>query len=455
MPCHNVTRTAATREGQQTKWTLLAYGGLSLPLWLAEFPVLTYLPAFYAQELHLSVGAVGMVFLCARLWDAGATLLIGELSDRSASRFGRRKPWVVAAAPILMAATWFLCNPSPGVNGVYLALWALLFYTAWETVFIPYLSWGTELSSDYSERSRIASYRETFTMLANWFFAAVPLVFLASDAPLREVLWLISLTVVVLIPVTVLPLAMAVRDPRPAKQTHSTLSQEWRGLVADRVLMRFVIATLTFFVAEGVVNSLLVFFFNVGVGLANKIFLVIFILYIATLCTVPLMLRVARRVEKHRLLAVAVAVQVLMYAALAATPAGNFTMVLVLEIFLGIANSALLILPTSILADIVDHGEVSLGERRSGAYAAVYNLARKLGLALGVGLGFGLLAWFHFDPGGAQHSATDEHHIRLLTFFLPALIEIPVVLLYWKHPITQLIQQQLRAQIAQRSPEPA
>lgn len=431
----------------QTKWALLAYGGLSLPLWLAELPILTYLPAFYAQELYLSAGLVGMVFLCARLWDAFANLLSGALSDRSISRFGRRKPWVIAATPFLMASIWYLCNPPQGVGVAYLALWAVLFYTAWETIFIPYLSWGTELASDYAERSRVTSFRETFTMLANLFFAAAPLVFLAHDAPLRDVLSLISSTVVLLAPLAILALALAVRDPPPTQRLRASVFKELSGVGKDRVSLLFVIATLIFFLGEGIANSLLVFFFDVGLQLPNKVFWAIFILYIATLGAVPLMLRVARRVEKHGLLAAAVATQVLVYGAFVAVPQGNFAIVVMLEIVLGIANSAMLILPTSILADIIDHGEVTSGERRSGGYAAIYNLARKLGLALGVGLGFGLLAWVHYEPGAAQHTAQDVSHIRLLTFGLPCLLQLPVILLYLKHPITKKVQQQLREQI--------
>jgi glycoside/pentoside/hexuronide:cation symporter, GPH family len=216
------------------------------------------------------------------------------------------------------------------------------------------------------------------------------------------------------------------------------------------VLLRFMLGTLLFSLGEGVVNSLLVFFFAVGLGLPNGIFWAIFILYIATLCGVPLMLRVARRVEKHRLLAIALAIQVVMYGAFALVPHGNFAFVVALEIILGIANSAILILPTSILADIIDHGEWSSGERRSGAYVAVYNMVAKLGLALGVGLAFGLLDWLNYEPGAAHHSATDVSHIRFLSFGLPCLLQIPAVVLYLKHSITRRRQQQLREAIQLR-----
>jgi glycoside/pentoside/hexuronide:cation symporter, GPH family len=438
-------------EPAHSQWTLLAYGGVALPLSLAGLPILTYLPAYYAQELHLSAALVGVVFLGARLWDAISNLLIGWLSDRSLSQWGRRKPWVIVGAPFLMASTWFLCNPPNGSGLAYLALWALLFYTAWAAMYIPYLSWGAELAGDYVERSRVTSFRETFTMLGNLFFAAGPLVFLADGAPLHEVLRLISLAVLLMVPLTVLYLWLGVRDRPPAQQLQTPLLEELTGVLRDRVLIRFAVATLAFAIGDGVANSLLVFFFAVGMQLPNKVFWAIFVLYVATLCAVPLMLHVAKHVEKHRLLAVGVAIQVLAYAGLAAAPPGNFPIVVMLEIVLGIANSAMLVLPTSMLADMIDHGEVASGQRRAGAYVAVYNLVLKLGMAVGVGLAFGLLAWVGYEPDAVRHGAADITHIRLLAFGLPCLLQLPVIVLYFKHPITKKIQQRLQEQIRSRT----
>lgn len=445
----NVKSEVAVQTVQKS-WTLLAYGGLALPLCLAGIPILNYLPAFYAKELHLSTGLVGVVFLVARLWDGVSDVLVGWLSDRSMSRWGRRKPWVIAGAPFLMVSTWFLCNPPQGAGLVYLCVWAALFYTAWTAIYIPYLSWGTELATDYVERSRVTSFRETFSMLGALFFASAPLILLAADAPLRQVLFLISVIVLCTVPLTILPLSICVPDPAPVRRMQTRLLKELAGLAKDRVFIRFAVARLFWAIEEGVSNSLLVFSFGVGLQLPNIFFWAIFVLYIATLCTVPLTLRLAKRVEKHRLLAGGVTIQALVYGAVLFAPMGNSLMVTALWIAIGIANTAMLTLPSSMLADIVDHGEVRNGERHSGAYVAVDNLVFKLGMALGVGLSFGLLALVHYDPGAAHHSAADVRNIRLLGFALPCLLSAPAIILYLTHPITRKIQRQLREQINSR-----
>jgi Na+/melibiose symporter-like transporter len=442
---------AVAPQGTLTRSLLLAYGSLALPLALAEIPIIVYLPAFYAQELHLPTALVGIVFLSARLWDGLSDILIGWFSDRARPRWGRRKPWVIVSAPFLVASLWFLCNPPAGAGLAYLGVWAVLFYPAWTAMKIPYISWGAELTTDYVERSRVTTFRETFTMLGNLLFAAAPLVLLGENAPLHSVLFLMSAAVAWMVPIATLLLGTLVRDPLPVETQQTPLLAGLSALVRDRILIRFLIATLLIATSEGVINSLAVFSFTVGLDLPGKIFWIILILYIATISSVPLTLWLARRWEKHRLLALGMAIYTVATTVLLWVPSGHFSLTAAIWVIGGVGYAAVTVLPTSVLADIVDHGEVATGERRSGAYAALYYLVVKVGLALGVGIAFGLLALVDYDPAAAHHSATDAYNIRLLGFGLPSLLYAGALILYLQHPITKNRQRQLRREIEARA----
>lgn len=442
-------RTSA--EDLQTKSKLLAYGALALPLSVAEIPILLYLPAFYAEELGSKAAAVGLVFLLARIWDGLSDLLVGWLSDRTRSRFGRRKPWVVMGAPLLILSTWYLCNPPQSAGLLYLCLYAVLFYASFTAVKIPHLSWGTELATDYVERSRVSMYRETFTNAGNLLFVVVPLVFLGENPKLHQVLFLQAAAVLVLVPPTVFLLARWVRDPVPTEPVTTPFFGELAELIKDRVLMRFLVARFIFATEEGTTNSLLVFSFSAGLGLSTRdFFWAIFVLYIASLLVTPLTLRLARFVEKHWLLAGGVALQGLAYFIVFALPMGRFDLVLPLWILIGIANTAMTGMPPSIVADIIDHGDVLSGERRSGTYVAIDNLLFKLGMALGVGISFGLLTWVGFDPASSHHGTRDVQNIRLLGFLLPGVLCALAAAIYLTHPITKNVQRNLRDLIRAR-----
>lgn len=425
-----------------------------MPVWIAIIPILTYLPAFYAQELRLSVGLVGAVFLLARLWDGCADLLIGWLSDRSMSRFGRRKPWILLGAPCLMVTILFLCNPPPGAGLLYLIVWAALFYTAWTAIYIPYLSWGAELATDYNERSRVTSFREGFSMLGSLLFASAPLVLLKPDVPLQEVLFLISMAVLITVPLATVPLGLMVKDPTPERRIETPLIKGLGKLAQDKTLVRFILAVLLIYIADGAINAVVVFAFDVGLHMPGKVFWVIFIIYVAGLAALPMALRLNQRTEKHWLLAIALALKVFAYGAHVFAAQGNFAVVIPLWILVGIAHTFALVLPTSILADIIDQGEVNEGERRSGAYVAIFNLALKVGLALGVGISFGLLELLHYDPGAARHSVADALNVRLVAFALPSILIAVAIIPLLRHPITKAVQQQLRTTIEARTVVP-
>ena len=97
-----------------------AYGILGLPLAALGLPMVVYLPPHYAALPALGTGIVGAIIFVARLFDMGTDPLIGWASDRFPTRWGRRKPWIVAGTPLLMLAAWFLFVPPESAGRLYL-----------------------------------------------------------------------------------------------------------------------------------------------------------------------------------------------------------------------------------------------------------------------------------------------------------------------------------------------
>lgn len=102
----------ARRTGLPTG-RLAAFASLAAPVAAAQVPIANFLPAFYAQQFGISLAALGLIFLVERLWGAFADPLVGALSDRTRSRFGRRRPWIAAGAVVYGLSTIALFFP-PG-----------------------------------------------------------------------------------------------------------------------------------------------------------------------------------------------------------------------------------------------------------------------------------------------------------------------------------------------------
>ena len=122
-----------------------------------------YLMKYSTDVLLVAPGAMGVLFLIGRLWDAVSDPLVGYLSDRSRARRGRRRSWMLASALPILASTVMLWAPPTVLHSLPLVVWmgsALLLYeTAYTAFYVPWGALGMELTSKYHERTRLFGYR--------------------------------------------------------------------------------------------------------------------------------------------------------------------------------------------------------------------------------------------------------------------------------------------------------
>ena len=163
-------------ERRLTNWQLVAYGQLVVPLAVIGLPVAVYIPPFYSSTLGLDLAAVGFILMLARFSDVITDPLIGRLSDRTRTRFGRRRPWVVAGVPVMMVSALMLFVPPEEVSNLYLLIWIAAIYLGYTLITIPYGAWGAEISGDYRERNRITGSRQIFLLIGLLVAITVPIV---------------------------------------------------------------------------------------------------------------------------------------------------------------------------------------------------------------------------------------------------------------------------------------
>jgi hypothetical protein len=165
---------------------LAAYALPALPAAMLGLPLLIYLPTYYAGATAMSLTAIGTVLLLARLWDVAIDPAIGYFSDHTRGPWGRRKPWMVAALPLVLFGSYMLFDPPADANSGYLLVWLLVVYLGWSMLQIPHQAWGAELSADYAERSRIAAWRESVTVAGVAIAASLPVSAPESPAASRS-----------------------------------------------------------------------------------------------------------------------------------------------------------------------------------------------------------------------------------------------------------------------------
>jgi len=404
--------------------------------------------------MGLELAVVGGIFFFARLWDAVIDPVVGNLSDLTRSRFGRRKPWIALGTPVLMVTLYFFLQPPEGVTITYLAISAMLFYGAITVVQIPYLSWGAELSRDYIERIRINGYRETGTMIGILLVASIPLFFLrGTDPTVSDIVRVFTYVVLALLPLCVIPALLIAPQGVSLPSPRLTLLKALYALRVNKPFLRLMLASLFIWTGGHIYNSSSLFMIKDALGFSPSLFLWFLVVqYVVALAMMPLVMKIGARLGKHRtLLFVGMAFFPILWLFLLVEPQ-NVTQVLVIYALKGAVTAAIWIMPPALVADSIEHGILEGAGDDTALYMSLYFFIQKLAAAIGVGVALPVAAILGFNPQDTG-AGTSFGGIMFVAAVLPSIIALPAVFLLFNYPIDEKRHAEIRQELHQRGVE--
>jgi len=404
-------------DEQLSSWRLAGFSSLAVPIYAAQMPLGVYLPAIYAQHYGLPLATIGLIFLLERLWGAAADPLIGILSDRTRSRFGRRKPWIVAGALLYGLAAIPLFFPPAQIAPIQLAITLFVFYLGWSMMQIPYLAWTGEISGRYHERTRIATYSTVAGSTALLLVLVLPTIvdqLRPADAPLKLAVFggVVFASLLITVPLTLRAFPEALAPAAPARRVPFRRAV---ALVArDRLLLRVMGSDFAVTFGQLVRSTLIVFFVSIYMGRpewASGLFLLQFVFGIAA---GPIWMQIGLRLGKHRTAVAGELVQVAINLGLLLVTRDSFALLLVLTIAQGLAQGSGNLMLRAIVADVADKHRLDTGTDRTALFFSVFSLTSKAAMAAAIGVALPLVAWFGFQPTGPN---TPEALTGLLLVF--------------------------------------
>ncbi|MBW3098098.1 MFS transporter [Pseudohoeflea sp. DP4N28-3] len=429
---------------------LLAYALPALPLAALTLPLYVLVPTFYSETLGLPLAGVGLALLLVRLFDALSDPLLGWVADRIPGRLGRRRTLFSLGVPVAALASYLLFAPPPAAGLAWLTACGLALSLGYTATLIPYAAWGAELAGDYHERSRVAAWREGFTLIGTLLAIALPYAFGFATAGGWHGLAVLGLLVALALPLFGTVTVLRVPEPPDHTRTRLSFRAGLRRLARNRPFIRLVSAFFLNGLANGIPATLFLYFVSARLGLPEWRGPLLFLYFLCAIAGVPLALQAARMTSKHRAWALAMIVACIAFAPaplLAGPEAGPaFAAITVIT---GLLLGFDLALPASIQADVIDVDTASGGEQRSGLYFALWSLATKLALALGVGIAFPLLAIAGFNPDAAAAGPGDNGVWALAIAYgwVPIAAKLTAIALMWNFPLDEAQQQTLRRRI--------
>lgn len=439
--------------GERLSWaTLISFGSISMPLSMLALGLFMFLPKVYSTSSGISMQEVGLIIFATRLWDFVTDPLVGWLSDKTRSRFGRRIPWMTLAWLPLSISAYKLFLPPPGVGATYLAFWSFLMFLSGTSFFMPYSAMGAELSTSYHQRSRIFAYRHIFAVLGT-FIAALLFWFVNSRRAFNAeagALELIAWIGLALLPLTLAATLFKVREP-PVEALRRREDIRWkeglRAMFGNRTYLRI----LGCYLCNGVANALpvtLMFFFVRSVLEAPEWTPIILALYFAAaICGTPLWLYFANRLGKHRSWSIALVVAAGTLVFVPFLGAGDVYWFLAIALVVGLTLGADLAMPAAMLADVVDQDILETGRQRTGIYFAVWAMAAKFAAAVAVGFSFPILGWMGFVPD-MYNEARALLTLSILFGLCPVIFKLLALAFVWRYPLTAARQAEIRQAIA-------
>jgi len=397
---------------------------------------------FYADVSRIEPGMVGTALLLGKLWDGINDPLFGWISDRTKSRFGRRKFYLYfmsIPAGISFAVLW---NVPSGLSSALVFAWIIgtfILYDSFATAAaIPYYAMTPELTQSYDERTSLTTFRMIGGTIGYMAGAAFP-PFIAGLFATQKIGW--QMMGVFFGAFTILCLyltAFGVKqrpgaEPPPSKMPPlKSVLVCFKNKPYNYLIIQGMIAGMCFML----VMSYMAFFLTYQLDMKEQIPLVMTILLVTIGVFLFFWKWLTDRWAKGPAYALGLAIAFGATATTFLLPRGDSFWIYVILVVAGFGFSAQWVLPWSILPDVVEYDELLTGERREGMYYGLKGFLGKLSDAFGLFIGGWVLQLFGFVPNVPQ-SETALLGIRLFFGPIPALIVfLSLPLLIW-FPITR------------------
>lgn len=414
---------------------LLAYAMPALPIAALSLPFYVMVPEFYTKEVGIPIATVGFVLLLVRIIDAVTDPIAGALADWTRPSFGRRRSWVIASAPLVAICAWFVMRPVGGATAFYLFAWATALSLAWTAISVPYQAWGTELSRSYEGRTRVAAYRESFTVIGTLVALLVPAMIQMQGGGSRDGLAGLAFLIAVGLPVAALVAVSFAAEPQERVHSRMDLKAGLPHMLSNQPFKRLILAFFVNSLANGLPATLFLFFVADRLGAKDAAGPLLVLYFLCGVAGVPFWLWLARRTSKHRAWALGMVLACLGFAAAPFLGAGDVALFGAVCVVTGLALGADVVLPAAIQGDVIDVDTAATGQERAGLYLGLWALATKLAFAGAVGFAFPLLALAGYDPGAGIRTQDGLLMLGLLYAALPVALKLVATALIWNFPL--------------------
>jgi GPH family glycoside/pentoside/hexuronide:cation symporter len=444
------------RAEHLSRWTKLVYGLGEFGPSVAGGTIIPFYFLFFLTDVAgVRPGIAGSLLLVARIWDAVNDPLVGVLSDRTRTRLGRRRPFILLGA-LPLAATYTLLWIVPrGLSGNTLALYYLGAYFLYDLFMTitsgPFYALMPELSLDSDERTSIVTYRMATSIITGLLAAvALPLVFNVTPSMRVGFAWM-AIGVGVFSALPYLLIGFRIRE-RPDFQVPPRISitESIRSVLRSRPFWLAMLVNWLAWLAIAVVEAVFAYYVVYWAGIPQEDSAIILAVILASaVLFLPAVNWLSARLEKKWAFVAATGTWAVTHILLWFVPQATLVPVYIIGVLAGFGVASAHILPTSMAADVMEALEVENGERQEGVFGGISAFLQKLGNSVAL-LAIGwVLELTGYQAGAAVQTPATLTGLRVLVSWVPVILLGFAILCAAAFPITRRVHRDLVAQAEQ------
>lgn len=420
-----------------------------------------WLLIFYTDIYGLSPAMAGVIMFVGSIWDAVMDPIVGIISDRTNSRWGKFRPYLLfGSIPYAILAVMAFTTPEFEATGkfVYALITCLLLRTAYAFVNLPYSSLGAVMTNDSNERAGLNTYR---------FIAAYIGQFIVTGAALYLVKWLgawgnegvinqaqgYQYTVVLF---AILSIAFFLitfyttkeRVSAPKKQDNNVL-RDFKYLFLNKAWIVLTVVGIVSFIMFAMQNAAIAYYFKYYIHNAENVQLFNILGTVALIVALPASKPLAKRFGNK---AVYIASSIIsgIFFALIFVAGENLTLVYTFNILAKMAYAPAVPLLWTMLADVADFGEWKFNRRTTGLTFSASVLAQKLGWAIGAAAAGWILSVSQFVANADIQTDSAMMGIRLLVSVIPGVLYASCAIVMAFYNLDTATMQQMKSELEQR-----
>lgn len=442
---------STTRAQRLAAWTKWFYGIGDIGNAVVNSAIQFFLMKFYTDGALIRPALAGNALLIGKVWDAVNDPLFGWITDRTTSKHGKRRVFMIfGAVPlgIAIALLWFVPTHDRILSFVWIAATFVLFDTLWTLTNVPYYALTSELTEDYDERSSLTTYRFAMAVPAYLVGAALTPFIVGLFAVQRTGWAFIGIAYGALATIALLVSAAGFRERAGIAAAPPTASP----VASLRLALRnrpFVWLCAVYFVtniAFALVKTLMAYFLEYQLAMKAQISIVMGLLLVCVTISLPFWRWIGTRIDKGPAYGLGMGIGAAAVMVTFLLPHRPTVLMYPIAVLAGFGFGSQWIYSWAMVADVADWDRAETGQQRSGMYYGVWGLATKISEALAlVSVGW-ILTGFRYVPNVEQtpHALLG---IRLFFCLVPGLFIFAALPLLFRYPLTRAKHAEIRARL--------